>query len=438
MDDEVPEEGAILPGGSGARGGAGGREAGGSAGRPPGDDGAAGSKASDGGAPNGGGASGSTAGAAAGGTTSLGGAANLGGAAGASGRGGEASGGAGGEGPALRSEGPCDLYADAETPCVAAYSAVRALTAGYQGPLYQVRSDSSVQNPGTGGQTHDIGITPEGFADSDALDAVCSGTLCTVSLLYDQSGGGNHLSLAPQSPTEIEFPNYETVIRREGGSDELVVGGRRVYSLSMEANEGYRLPRVGDGVPLGSEPQGIYLLADGTHHGAACCWDFGNASPEASDPSQEIVTNALFLGTGFWGRGAGAGPWFMADFGVGVWAGGTNPGDPGWGATADDGLVNPDNPTLAVPFALGFLKTNESDWSLGVADAETADGIISAYFGGLPVELNNRGGIVLGVGGDNGNSSYGTFYEGAVVAGFPSDAAELAVLRNIQAAGYGR
>jgi hypothetical protein len=321
---------------------------------------------------------------------------------------------------------------------VAAYSAVRALSAGYQGPLYQVRSNSSVQNPGTGGQTHDIGITPEGFADSDALDAVCSGTLCTVSLVYDQSGGGNHLSLAPQSPTEIEFENYETVIRKDDGSDELVVGGQRVYSLSMEANEGYRLPRVGDGVPLGSEPQGIYLLADGTHHGAACCWDFGNASPEPSDPSQEIVTNALFLGTGFWGRGAGAGPWFMADFGVGVWAGGTSPGDPGWGASADDGLVNPDNPTLAVPFALGFLKTNESDWSLGVADAETADGIISAYSGGLPVELNNRGGIILGVGGDNGNSSYGTFYEGAVVAGFPSDATELAVLRNVQAAGYGR
>jgi hypothetical protein len=42
------------------------------------------------------------------------------------------------------------------------------------------------------------------------------------------------------------------------------------------------------------------------------------------------------------------------------------------------------------------------------------------------------------VGGDNSNNSWGTFYEGAIVAGFPNDATELAVMENIQAAGYGQ
>jgi hypothetical protein len=45
---------------------------------------------------------------------------------------------------------------------------------------------------------------------------------------------------------------------------------------------------------------------------------------------------------------------------------------------------------------------------------------------------------VLGVGGDNSNNSWGTFYEGAVLAGFPTDDAELAVLQNIKALGYGK
>jgi hypothetical protein len=32
----------------------------------------------------------------------------------------------------------------------------------------------------------------------------------------------------------------------------------------------------------------------------------------------------------------------------------------------------------------------------------------------------------------------GTFFEGAIVAGFPSDAAELEVMQNVKAAGYGQ
>src|SRR5438270_14075295 len=47
--------------------------------------------------------------------------------------------------------GPCDIYAAAGDPCVAAHSTTRALYALYNGPLYQVLRKSD-------GKTLDIGV----------------------------------------------------------------------------------------------------------------------------------------------------------------------------------------------------------------------------------------------------------------------------------------
>ena len=46
--------------------------------------------------------------------------------------------GAGPNVPPPRPKGPCDIYAAASDPCVAAHSTTRALYASYNGPLYQV------------------------------------------------------------------------------------------------------------------------------------------------------------------------------------------------------------------------------------------------------------------------------------------------------------
>ena len=79
-------------------------------------------------------------------------------------------------GATSNAQGPCDIYRDAGQPCVAAYSTVRRLLSTYAGPLYQIRSGSSEQNTGSGGETHDIGQTTDGFADAAAVDAACAGT----------------------------------------------------------------------------------------------------------------------------------------------------------------------------------------------------------------------------------------------------------------------
>ena len=54
--------------------------------------------------------------------------------------------------------------------------------------------------------------------------------------------------------------------------------------------------------------------------------------------------------------------------------------------------------------------------------------------------MHKQGAIILGSGGDccqtNHNASAGTFYEGAMVKGYPSDATDAAVQANITAAGY--
>ncbi|NSW94200.1 MAG: alpha-N-arabinofuranosidase, partial [Bacteroidales bacterium] len=96
-----------------------------------------------------------------------------------------------------RPEGPCDIYASAGCPCAAAHSTTRALYASYNGPLYQVMRQSD-------GKTLDIGVVqpgegdPGGYADAAAQDEFCANTYCWITVIYDQSGNGNHLTQAPR------------------------------------------------------------------------------------------------------------------------------------------------------------------------------------------------------------------------------------------------
>jgi non-reducing end alpha-L-arabinofuranosidase len=383
-------------------------------------------------------------------------------------------------------EGPCDIYAAAGQPCVAAYSTVRRLLSTYTGPLYQIRVGSSqfniggqvvtnpmqaqLPNPMQGGaripyttapqlgETVDIPQTADGFADPAIQRERCPlGTTCTVSLIYDQSGRENHMPVAKGGQNAggiyAELDDFETVMDERAA---LTVGGHPVYSLFMQARQGYRLATPGNGVPVEQEAQGIYMLADGTRMGnTACCWDFGNVTP---NPRQFSEMNTLFFGQGFWGDGNGPAPWFGADFEAGVWMGGSVEGQPGWGQLYnqgdprnDNGIArppNPNNPSMAgVRFALGFLKTDDDEdntYALRMANVSTATDVQTAHRGPYPKlsyaghGADNQGAVVLGVGGDNSNNAFSTFYEGAVVAGFPDDATELAVMQNIQAAGYGQ
>ena len=388
-----------------------------------------------GGTSGGGGSTGNGGSTGSGGASGLGGVSSAGGKTGAGGApaSGGSTGGGGTTGTGTKGQGPCDIYAAANMPCGAAYSMVRSLSSKYTGPLYQVRSGSSATNTGTGGATQDIGMLADGYADSAAQDTFCTGTTCTVSKLYDQSGNGNDLIRASAGPSgngsRSGDDDYESVANKLS----VTAGGHKVYALYIGVFGGYRtaLSVTSKGVPIGNKDQGIYELIDGTHFGGACCWDFGSVSP---NPKNYVTMNTVFFGTGFWGKGTGSGPWFGGDFEGGVWMGGSASNDPGTpGASA-----NPNNPTLKVPFALGILHTPVGKYALRMADISTATDLTTGYDGNIPAgkTWGNAGGIGLGIGGDNSNNSEGTFFEGAVVNGSPANATDLLIMKNIQAVGY--
>ena len=339
-------------------------------------------------------------------------------------------------GATSNAQGPCDIYRDAGQPCVAAYSTVRRLLSAYTGPLYQIRTGSSNQNTGSGGATRDIGQTADGFADAAAVDAACAGTICTVSLLYDQSGRGSHLPVAKAGVMFAGPMGALDDFESSATTEPLTVGGHKVYPLYMETRQGYRLARLGDGLPRRMDPQGIYMLADGTRAGPGCCWDFGNGPPDAIHFD---TASALNFGSGSAAAGSGDGPWFRADISGDLWAGDSR--------ASGGAPPNPNNPSLEVKFALGLLKTRPSasattatmtEWALRMADVTTAGAVTTAYQGVPPALVLHAGSVILGIDGNNSNYGRGTFYEGAIVAGLPADDTELSVLRNIQAVGYGR
>ncbi|HEX7306663.1 arabinofuranosidase catalytic domain-containing protein [Lentzea sp.] len=324
---------------------------------------------------------------------------------------------------AAATTGPCDIYASGGTPCVAAHSTVRALYGSYNGNLYQVRrsSDNTTRN-----------ITVQaagGKADAAAQDAFCAGTACIVTVVYDQSGRGNDLwyqgsSVVPGSPQSR--PASAT-------SEALTVGGTKAYSLYINPGNSYWRDGHLTGVPTGSAPEGMYMVTSGTHVNGGCCFDYGNSETTRKADAAGAM-DAINFSTQCWFGGCqGTGPWVQADLEWGLFPGGSQ----SW---------NPNQRAFPNKFVTAMLKNNGTTrFSLKGGNAQSG-AITTLWDGSLPPgysPMKKQGAIILGSGGDcckpdgGANLSAGTFYEGAMVAGYPSDATENAVQANIIAAGYG-
>jgi len=200
----------------------------------------------------------------------------------------------------------------------------------------------------------------------------------------------------------------------------------------MKTSQAYWRDGSKSGMPLGSSPQGIYMVTSGKHFGSGCCFDYGNGETSrmyVAGPSMDAVN---FSNCTIWGTGAGSGPWVMADLEGGLFAKGG-----GGQSTAD--------PSLTFTYVTAMEKNNGTGtFALKGADATTGS-LSTFYSGSVPPGYNpakKQGSIVLGSGGDccysNNTLSQGTFYEGAIVAGYPSDATDSAIQANIVMAGYGK
>jgi hypothetical protein len=324
--------------------------------------------------------------------------------------------------PPANGAGTCDLYAAGGTPCVAAHSTVRALLRSYGGNLYQVRRASD-------NTTRDIGVlTAGGTANAGAQDSFCSGTTCVITVVYDQSGRGNDLWYQGSSVV----PGSNQSKPANATSESLTVGGSKAYSLYINPGNSYWRDGHLTGVPTGSAPEGMYMVTSGTHVNSGCCFDYGNSETTRKADAAGAM-DAINFGKQCWFGGcSGSGPWVQADLEWGLYPGGSQ----SW---------NPNQRAFTSKFVTAVLKNNgTSRFALKGSDAQSG-GLTTLWDGALPngySPMKKQGAIILGSGGDcckpggGANLSAGTFYEGAVVSGYPSDATENAVQANIIAAGY--
>jgi hypothetical protein len=358
--------------------------------------------------------------AAAGGPGAAGG---VGGTAGKSGAAGASAGGVGGATPGTT--GPCDLYAAGNTPCVAAHSTVRALYASYNGPLYQVRRASDKT-------TKDVPVLAAGsFVDVAVQDAFCNGTTCTISVLYDQSPKKNDLV---KSPVAHWLPNGG--VEANAANAKITVSGHTAHGIYVTANSNvaYR-NNATKGVAKGDEPEAMYMLVDGKRFNDSCCFDYGNAETSGNDDGNGTM-EAVYWGSDItWGgKGEGSGPWVAADLENGVFKG--NKG--GWQSQS---LSTPSAKSVIAPFATAMLKGPSGNHFTLKAGSAQAGKLTTMWDdtrptpGYSPKKL--QGAIILGTGGDGSNTGTGTFFEGAITSGVPSDSVDDAVQANIIAAGYG-
>jgi non-reducing end alpha-L-arabinofuranosidase len=314
---------------------------------------------------------------------------------------------------------PCDIYVAGGTPCVAAHSTTRALYAAYNGSLYQVRRSSD-------NTTRDIGVlSAGGVANAATQDSFCAGTTCLITIIYDQSGRGNHLTQAP--PGGFAGP-------AAGGFDNLAnataapttVNGSKAYGVFVAAGTGYRNNNT-NGVASGDQPEGMYAIFDGTHFNGGCCFDYGNAERNSRDNGNGTMEAIYFGNIKVWGFGTGNGPWVMADLENGLYSG-VNFG------------FNSNDPSVNFRYLTAIVKGEPNHWSIRGGNAQS--GAVSTFYNGARPNvagynpMRKEGAIILGIGGDNSVGAAGTFYEGVMTSGYPSDATENAVQANIVTAGY--
>ena len=307
---------------------------------------------------------------------------------------------------------PCDAFAAGSTPCVASYSSVRALFASYNGALYRVTRASD-------GVSSDIGLLAAGgYANAAAQDSFCSGTVCTITTLYDQSPNRNDLAVG-----QVGAAGSSNVGAR---ADDLpvTVAGHRAYGILVNPRVGY-FRSSGTGLAVNGQAESMYMVAGGAYATNACCFDFGNVEPSRTDTGAGHM-DALIIST-YCGKPpcSGVGPWIQADLENGVFTG--------------NGSSNLNALSLNSPFVTAVLRNNgQNQYALDGGNA-TAATVNSYYSGALPSgygPMHQEGAITLGTGGDNSNAAPGAFFEGAITSGYSSNATVASLQSGISSVTY--
>lgn len=357
---------------------------------------------------------------------------------------------------------PCDIYAQARTPCVAAFSSTRALFRAYRGPLYEVRRTAD-------GAILDVGLSARGgYASAAAQRAFCAAAKCVVAKIFDQTS--HHNDLVPQGPTKALYSNttfaHDPV---DANALPVVAGGHAVYGLKFQSGSPTGLPcptaatclgnrgqaynngnRRADGVAVRGQAESVYAVFGGTWSGSDCCFDFGNSEIAGTDDGNGTM-DALNFSRDCWDAcGPGGGPWVQADLENGMFMSGMPTRTPGAltafiGGSFESGGgfccgATAKNRAMPFPFVTAILD-NPGSKTFAIRGATATAGRLATFYDGPTPPgrgyspMRQEGAIILGSGGDQGTTD-GEFFEGAMTTGVPSRAAEAAVQADIVSVGY--
>ena len=340
---------------------------------------------------------------------------------------------------------PCDVLGSAGNTCVAAHSTVRVVYPGYSGPLYQVCKGAFAPGPSscTSGTTMDIGSV-DGYADAASQDAFCTGSTCTISIIYDQSPMKNDLAPSPAGGMKATPDNPALAT-----SLKTTLNGHPVYGVLIKVGMGYRSGCTGcavvtaKGTATGDEPETEYMVTSQKNLVNGCCFDYGNAETDSHDDDNGTMEAVYFGGGVVWGTGSPGGhangPWVMADLENGVYA--------GWENNQDQSIST--NTPLKYDFVTAIVVGDTAEHNSGkgrfaLYGGDATSGALKTLYDGVRPNkpgynpTRKQGSIILGTGGDNSDGDGGQWFEGVMASGAAARATLNGLQANIVAAGYGK
>jgi hypothetical protein len=287
-----------------------------------------------------------------------------------------------------------------------------------------------------------------GYADSAAQDLFCAGSTCTIWIIYDQSPNKNDLWPAPPGGHGgADNPASATALKT-------TINTHPVYGVYIRTGMGYRagctncVVKTARGTATGDQPETEYMVTSQNGLIDGCCFDYGNAETTSNDDGNGTMEAVYFGGGVVWGSGAEGGhsnntnPWVMADLENGLFAGfsTTNPSNAQTITT---------NTALKFPFVTALIIGDTAAQNAGrgrfaIFGADATVGALKMMYDGIRptlggyVPMKKQGSIILGIGGDDSNTSEGQWFEGVMASGAATLATVNAVQANIVAAKYGQ
>jgi len=283
--------------------------------------------------------------------------------------------------------GPCDIMAQAGTPCVAAHSVTRRMFGGYSGALFQLTraSDSTTQ---------DIGSTGNGIYNASTVATFCAATACYFSKLYDQTGNANHLpqsTVANMAPWMLHYANALPVVWNS-------------------ANNAYYRNRLSTtNIPTGAAASSEYYVRATDMYSAD--GDYGRMETNVASPVNGEM-HALSYNN---------------------WSSNTISGTLGFGIDLEGSI--PAAAVVSAPTVAFFLsKFNAMSGTFTNAVWSATSGLFYPQLTQIPTVSPPliQAGLSLGEGGDGtlGNSE---FFEGAIITGTTTSATDALVAANVVA-----